>query len=85
MAGDVLDHRHDAFGQQPFGGGAAQRRHRFRRGGVGPVADHGMALGERHVEHRQAVDVAAERGQVGRQQARIEARRLQAVLGVAAA
>ena len=41
MAGHVLDHRHDAFGQEPLGGGAAQRRHRFGPVGISAIADRG--------------------------------------------
>ena len=83
MAGHVLDHRHDAFGQKPLGGGAAQRRHGFGPVGIGAVADHGVGLGEGDVEDGQAIDVTADRRHVGRQQARIEQGRFQPVLGVA--
>ena len=65
----VLDHRHDAFGQKPLGGGAAQRRHGLGPVSIGAIADRGMGLGKGDVEHGQAIDVAADRRHVGRQQA----------------
>ena len=80
MAGDVLDHRQDATGHQALAGGAAQERDTLRRRIIGAVADHLMHLGVRHVEHRQAVHIDPQGGQVMRNQTRPQTGDLPAVL-----
>ena len=68
MAGNVLQDRQHAALLQPFGDGAGDRRDLARLGAIGPVADHGIGAGDRHVRQRQAVDIDAEIDQVGRDQ-----------------
>ena len=80
---DVLDHRHHAFRQQPFGRRTAQCRHRLRPVGIGTVADYGVGLGKSDVEDRQAVDIAADRGDVRGQQPRIQPGRFESKVGIA--
>ena len=68
VAGNVLDHRQHAAGDQPLGGGAAEQRDRLRVSPVGAVADHVVGAGDRHVEHRHAIDVDADGAQIMRHQ-----------------
>ena len=69
MAGNVLQNGQNAALFQPLGDGPGDRRDLARLGSIGPVADHGIGAGDRHVRQRQAIDGDAEVDQVGRDQA----------------
>mgnify|MGYP001586967502 CR=1 FL=1 len=69
MARQVLEDRQDAAGQQPLGDGFGDVGDFGNVGTIGPVPDHRVAAGNRNIRDRQAVDVDAERMQIGRDQA----------------
>jgi hypothetical protein len=73
VAGDVLDDRQHAAGQQALGGGAPQGGHLFGRIAIGAIADDLVTLGIGHVQHRHAVDIDADGPQVVSDQARAQA------------
>ena len=54
-----------------------------RRRAIGAVADHPVGAGDRHVGERQAIDIDAERGEVGRDQPGAEPRRGKARVRIA--
>ena len=63
----------------PSATAAAMRRDLVRRLAVGAVADHAVGAAHRHVGQRQAIDVDAERLEIGRDQPRAEPGRPQAL------
>ena len=72
VARNVLDYRQHASGNQPLRRRAAQRGHLIGGVAISAVADDLVTVGRRHVQHRHAVDIDRERGQVVGQQARSE-------------
>ena len=84
VAGNVLHHRQHAAGHQPFRRGAAHRGDRLGILAVGARADHVAGALDRHVEHRQAIDVDAEAQEVEGVQPRHQPGGAQAGLAVGA-
>ena len=72
VAREVFHHRQDAAIQQPVDHRPPQRDHDRRIGRESAVADHVMAAGNRHIEHRQAVDIDADIGQIAGDQPGVE-------------
>ena len=77
VAGDVLEHRQHAAGRAGLRRPRARSPRPCRRVAVGAVADHRVGAGDRHVGERQAIDVDADRREIGGDQARAETGRLQ--------
>ena len=75
MSGDVLDHGHDAAGDEALADGLGQRDHLLDAAPVGAVADDVVGACDRHIEHRRAVGIDAELGEIGGQEARCLERR----------
>ena len=72
MAGQMLHDWNDSAGEQPVGLGAAQRHDRLHGRRKGAITDHAVRARGWNVEYRCAIDVDAERREIGRQQAAIE-------------
>ena len=72
MAGDMLHDRQDTAVQQAVNLGPAQRDDGVGVMGKSPVADDVMGAGDRDIQHRQAVHIDAQPGQVMGDQAGIE-------------
>ena len=70
VSGNVLDHRHDAAGHEALADRLGERDHLLDAAPVGAIADDVVRARHRHVEHRRAVGIDAEFGEIGGEQAR---------------
>ncbi len=83
VARQMLQHRQHAALHQPFGDRRRDCGDLFGTRAVGAIADHRIGLAHRNVGKRQAIDRDADIREIGRDQPRAEARRMQSRLRIA--
>ena len=76
VAGYVLHHRQHATLDQPFDNRAPERHDRRWVASIGAVADNVVRTCDRHIQHRHAIDIDAQFGQVVGDQSGIKVCRL---------
>ena len=84
MARNVFDDGQDAARQQPFAHRAAECRDGLGILAMGAIADDFVCAGNRHIEHRRAIDRDSDRAEIGGYQPGIDACRLAGRAHVAA-